>query len=105
MTKRKQHPFDELVQRAYEESERIRVEDLDPGEPVKFSVSPHFRNIFEFEIKGEELDEIADAAEAAGIEIDDFVREAALARARSTQPIIRTSGKRTATVRSKARSA
>jgi uncharacterized protein (DUF1778 family) len=56
--------------------------DDDPGPEVKFRVVKDIKHVYSFRVGAEELDEIADAAEAAGQDVSAFIREAALKEAR-----------------------
>jgi uncharacterized protein (DUF1778 family) len=53
-----------------------------PGEEVKVRVARDVRHVYSFRVGADELDEIADAAEAAGKDVSAFIREAALNEAR-----------------------
>jgi hypothetical protein len=58
----------------------------DPGEVVtNIAFAKNVRHVFSLKIGAGELDEIADAAEAGGVSIGLYIREAALARARKQQ--------------------
>jgi uncharacterized protein (DUF1778 family) len=56
--------------------------DDEPGPEVKFRVARDVKHVYSFRVGAEELDEIADAAEAAGKDVSAFIREAALREAR-----------------------
>jgi hypothetical protein len=58
----------------------------DPGERVtNITFAKNVKHVFSLKIGADELDEIADAAEAEGVSIGLYIREAALARARKEQ--------------------
>jgi hypothetical protein len=83
----KEQPKDETSERereliaAAEEAERHMDDDL--GEPVPARVAKGARDVFALRIGAEELDELADAAESAGVSVGAFIRRAALEKARS----------------------
>jgi hypothetical protein len=75
------------LRQAYEESEALYAraqagEPDDFDEEVRITVADTIAHVFEFQVDLGELEEIEDAATAEGVELDDFIREAALARAR-----------------------
>jgi uncharacterized protein (DUF1778 family) len=54
----------------------------EPGPEVKVRVAKNVKHVYSMRIAPDELDEIADAAEAAGKDVSAFIREAALSEAR-----------------------
>ena len=85
------------LREAYEESEAIRLRDSDDDwdpVPVKVTFAKKPRHVFAFRVGAEELDEIADAAEAVGKDVGAFVREAALEKARRSRQTGRSELKR-----------
>jgi len=76
-------PHERELMRAAEEAEHHMDDDL--GEPVPSLPSRSVRNTFSLKIGADELDELADAAEAAGVSVGAFIREAALQKARGQQ--------------------
>jgi hypothetical protein len=58
------------------------MDDEPVGEPVKADVSKPIRHVYSLRIGAAELDELVDAAEAAGVNVSAFIREAALNEAR-----------------------
>src|SRR5438876_6403350 len=73
-----------------EELEELAAREDREGEPepnglvpVKARVPRMARNVFSLRIGAEELDAIADAAEARGISVGDFIRQAALKEAQA----------------------
>jgi uncharacterized protein (DUF1778 family) len=70
------------IEEAAEEAERLMDDDLAEWKPVKVRVAKEVKHVYSMRIGAEELDEIADAAEAAGKDVSAFIREAALNEAR-----------------------
>jgi hypothetical protein len=73
------------LQRAFEETEAMfnsDNEDLSEWKPVDFRVAKNVKNVYSLRIGAAELDELVDAAEAAGVNLSAFIREAALNEAR-----------------------
>jgi uncharacterized protein (DUF1778 family) len=70
------------IEEAAEEAERLMDDDLAEWKPVKVRVAKDVKHVYSMRIGAEELDEIADAAEAAGKDVSAFIREAALNEAR-----------------------
>jgi hypothetical protein len=68
---------------AAEEAERHMDEPLGPA--VAAIVTKGARDVFSLKVGADELDELADAAEAAGVSVGAFIREAALQKARGQQ--------------------
>jgi hypothetical protein len=60
--------------------------DIEPGPEVKVRVSKPVRHVFSLKIGADELDQIADAAEAADVSVGAFIRSAALEKARAVGP-------------------
>lgn len=60
--------------------------DDEPGREVKVRVARNLRNVYSLRIGADELDEIADAAEAEGQNVSEFIRNAAIDRARRQKP-------------------
>jgi hypothetical protein len=63
-----------------EEAERDMDEPL--GQPGPAFVTRGARDVFSLKIGADELDELADAADAAGVSVGAFIRQAALQKAR-----------------------
>ena len=70
------------LEEAAEEAERLMDEDLADWKPVNVRVAKNIKHVYSMRIGAAELDEIADAAEAAGKDVSAFIREAALNEAR-----------------------
>lgn len=60
-------------------------DELELGPRVNVRVAKNVKHVFSFKIEADELDELAEAAEAEGISVSKFVRDAALAVARKTK--------------------
>jgi uncharacterized protein (DUF1778 family) len=88
-----------LLEEAAQEAERLIDDDLSDWKPVKVRVAKDIKHVYSFRVGAEELDEIADAAEAAGKDVSAFIREAALNEARRRKA----SGSAVDEVRKKAR--
>ena len=73
-------PHERRLMREAEEAERHMDDDLGQSIPVK--VLKGVRQTFSLKIGADELDELADAAEAAGVSVGAFIRQAALQKAR-----------------------
>jgi hypothetical protein len=72
-----------LERRAREAAEHAEQHmDDEPGPAVSLRIAKNVRHVFSFKIGAEELDELADAAEARGESVGAFIREAALEKAR-----------------------
>lgn len=71
-----------LLREAAEEAERLTDEDLSGWQPVKLRVAKDVKHVYSFRVGAGELDEIVEAAEAAGKDVSAFIREAALREAR-----------------------
>lgn len=69
-----------LLREAAEEAE-AHMED-EPGPEVKLRVAKDVKHVYSFRVGAGELDEIVEAAEAAGKDVSAFIREAALREAR-----------------------
>lgn len=76
-------PLEGRLRETADYAEQHRDDDLSNGKPVQFKVAKKLRQVYSLRIAAEELDEIAEAAEAAGQNVSEFVRGAALAQARS----------------------
>jgi hypothetical protein len=73
------------IERQLDEAAQYWEEHMDDepvGEPIKVDVSKPVRHVYSLRIGATELDELADAAEAAGVNLSVFIREAALNEAR-----------------------
>lgn len=70
------------VEELAQEAERLIDDDLADWSPVKVRIAKNVKHVYSFRVGAEELDEIADAAEAAGRDLSAFIREAALNEAR-----------------------
>jgi hypothetical protein len=76
---------DAQVEEAFRESEALfEADDIGNLEQVKVRVSKPVRHVFSLKIGADELDLIADAAEAAGVSVGAFIRDAALEKAAMT---------------------
>jgi uncharacterized protein (DUF1778 family) len=89
MTSKRQktrRPLDDVTdqERLMEEEAEYWEQHMDdaPGPEVKFRVAKDVKHVYSFRVGADELDEIVDAAEAAGKDISAFIREAALNEAR-----------------------
>ena len=70
------------IEQLAQEAERLMDDDLSDWTPVKVRLAKDIKHVYSFRVGAEELDEIADAAEAAGKDVSAFIREAALNEAR-----------------------
>ena len=73
-------PHERKLIKMAEEAERHMDDDL--GQLVPGNASRSVRNTFSLKIGADEMDELADAADAAGMSVGAFIREAALQKAR-----------------------
>lgn len=76
-------PHELELMKAADEAERDMDEDL--GKRVPGRASSTVRNVFSLKVGAKELDELAEAAEAAGLSVGAFIRRAALQKARGQQ--------------------
>ncbi|MPZ48783.1 MAG: hypothetical protein GEU75_05625 [Dehalococcoidia bacterium] len=72
---------DRLIEEALAEVEARMEEAPGPAAPVR--MAKQVRHVFSLKIGADELDDIVTAAEAEGVSVGAYIREAALARARS----------------------
>lgn len=71
--------------------EKHMRDELALGEPVNVRVARNVKHVYSFRIDPDELDAIAEAAEAAGQNVSEFIREAAMRevrRRRSASPAV-----------------
>ena len=77
----------DLEKRARESAEYAEQHaDEKPGRRAKVRVSRPVRNVFSLKVGADELDMLSAAAEAAGISIGAYIREAALEKAERREP-------------------
>lgn len=76
-------PHERDLMETAEEAERHIGDDL--GTPVPGRAAKTVRHTFSLKVGAEELDEIADAADAAGLSVGAFIRQAALEKARGQE--------------------
>ncbi len=75
-------PLEKELREASEYAELHRDDDISGWPEVKVRVAKNLRQVYSLRIGADELDEIAEAAEAAGQNVSEFIRGAALAHAR-----------------------